>query len=174
MILHRVTWYLLTTAVEVCSVRSFVRVCVSAAISHLCFTPSSARVQSALRRSLNACGGRAESLPPGVSPKATYRLAKLWLRGGTISVCVLKCALKSEHSVDVWARDTGPIVEVLCSCCPWVSVLLLSVAFSSILVLLHRRRMGGAVMNTLFSSCVTMISNLLTTPKLPTSPFLCP
>lgn len=41
-------------------------------------------------------------------------------------MCVLKCALKSERSVGVWARDTGPIVEVLCGCGPWVSVLLLS------------------------------------------------
>lgn len=118
-------------------------------------------------------GVRADSLPPGVSPKATYRLAKLWLQGGTISVCVLKCALKSEHGLDVWAHDTGPIIEVLCGCGPWVSVLLLSVAFSSILVLLHRRRTGGAMMNTFLSSCVTMTLELLTTPKLPTSPFLC-
>lgn len=87
---------------------------------------------------------------------------------------VLERALRSEHSVHVWARDTGPIVGVLCGCGPWVSVLLLSVVFNCILVLLPRRRMGGVMMNTFLSSCVTTILKLLATPKPPTSNFLGP
>lgn len=88
-------------------------------------------------------------------------------------MCVLKCAPRSERSWDVWARDTGPTVELLHGWGPWVSVLLLSVAFGSI-VITRRRRTGGAVMNAFVSSGVRMILKLLTTPKLPTSPFLCP
>lgn len=75
--LHQVTWYLLTTTVEVCTVRSFVGLCVSAAISHLCFTPSSARVQSALRRSLNASGGESGLSPAWSLPKSHLQTCKV-------------------------------------------------------------------------------------------------
>lgn len=124
--LHWVTWYLLT-AVEECTVFA----CVWAPPSLTSVLP---RVQPEFSRPysvhLMRMGGRAESLPPGVSPKATYRLTKLWLRGGTISLRVLKCALKSKHSLDVWACDTFPTVEAVvaalgcqCYCCPRRSAL---------------------------------------------------
>lgn len=132
MFWHQVTRYLLTTAVEVCTARSFVHFSVRATISHLCFTPSSARVQSVYAAHLMCVGGE-RNLSRLESPQKPLRDSQSYESKEKQLVCV--CSSVRLNPNTGWKFGLVTKVQLLwfCAvgalgcqyyCCPWQSALL--------------------------------------------------